>query len=102
MLHALVSLKVARKLSPPCGIPGTEVALVRSLAGVDAHVRGQVAFTIEGLAAVFAFKWTCACMYYLVSPQGKFFLCSIVTRRTLEHSLFCGTFLRNWLAGAMT
>lgn len=51
MLHTLVSFQVEFKPVLPCGIPGTDVALVRFLAGVDANVRNHVALPVEGLSA---------------------------------------------------
>lgn len=56
MLPALVSVQVAYKVYLLYETPGTQVALERSLAGVDANVLDQVTLAPEGLVAVVALE----------------------------------------------
>lgn len=78
------------------------MALVRSLAGVDASVRVQVAPTIEGFPARVAFVWALASMCHLMSQRNRFVSCNKATHTTLERALFRGKSQMNWLARTMT
>lgn len=101
-IPALVRFQVAHKIFLPWKFPGTEVALVRSLPSVDARVQVQVALTIEGFGAVFAFEWALACMCYLMSLCNWFVPCNIATHSTHECDLFLGRSQTNRLVRVMT
>lgn len=87
MFTVLVSFQVTRKLGLPRRVPGTEVTLVRLLAGVDANMPDQVAFVIEGSGAVVALVRTLARVGSLVFCHIRAVTCSIATHKALPHVL---------------
>lgn len=88
---APVRFQVACKFYLLYKIPGTEVALVTSLSGVDANVHGQVLFPSKGLGTVVTLVWEFACVCSLVPAHIRFVPWSIATDKTLANALCSGT-----------
>lgn len=86
-LPVLVSSQVAHEVSLLHKTLGTEVALERSLTGVNANVHGQVALPTERFAAVVAFVQELAHVDCLVSLHVSAVTCTIGTHGTLPQLL---------------
>lgn len=87
-MPALVGLPMAQKGGLLHKIHGAQVALKRLLAGVDANVRGQVAFTVEGFAAVFTFEWALASVYSSMFRHVRAVTGSVAAHEALPQAFF--------------